>query len=59
MGTYGVTDKNIPANDRLIYAMDVPDCAEARSLAEDLGDSVRFYKLCLEPMIILLMAARS
>lgn len=44
-------DKSIPANERLIFAMDVPDCARARSLAEDLGDAVTFYKLGLELMM--------
>ena len=31
--------------------MDVPDCARARSLAEELGDAVTFYKLGLELMM--------
>ncbi len=31
--------------------MDVPDCARARSLAEDLGDAITFYKLGLELMM--------
>jgi orotidine-5'-phosphate decarboxylase len=31
--------------------MDVPDCDQARALAEDLGDSVTFYKLGLELMM--------
>lgn len=44
-------DKNIPNNERLIFAMDVPDCDQARSLAEQLGDSVTFYKLGLELMM--------
>ncbi|MBP6513634.1 MAG: orotidine-5'-phosphate decarboxylase [Steroidobacteraceae bacterium] len=43
-----MTPKNIPARDRLIFAMDVADAAEARRLAEQLGDSVTFYKLGLE-----------
>jgi len=38
----------IPASERLIFAMDVADTAEARALAEKLGDAVRFYKLGLE-----------
>jgi orotidine-5'-phosphate decarboxylase len=38
----------IAPQDRLIFAMDVPDAARARDLAEQLGDSVRFYKLGLE-----------
>jgi orotidine-5'-phosphate decarboxylase len=40
--------KSIPAHERLIFAMDVADTAEARRLAETLGDSVDFYKLGLE-----------
>ncbi len=46
-----MTDKNIPAKDRLIFAMDVPDCDRARTLAEELGDSVAFYKIGLELMM--------
>ena len=46
-----VTDKSIPANERLIFAMDVPDCDQARALARTLGDSVTFYKLGLELMM--------
>ena len=44
-------DKNIATKERLIFAMDVPDCDQARSLAEELGDSVVFYKLGLELMM--------
>lgn len=44
-------DKSIPAAERLIFAMDVPDAAQARQLADELGDSVRFYKLGLELMM--------
>ena len=40
--------KDIPCRDRLIFAMDVPDCDTAMALAEELGDSVIFYKLGLE-----------
>ncbi len=46
-----VTDKAIPAIERLIFAMDVPDCEQARALAQTLGDSVNFYKLGLELMM--------
>ena len=46
-----MNDKNIQNSDRLIFAMDVPDCDQARSLAETLGDSVTFYKLGLELMM--------
>ncbi len=38
----------IPRQERLIVALDVPSAGEARSLAEALGDSVRFYKVGLE-----------
>lgn len=38
-------------DERLIFAMDVPDCARARQLAEELGDAVTFYKLGLELMM--------
>ncbi len=43
--------KDIPDRDRLIFAMDVPDCDAARALAEDLGDAVTFYKIGLELMM--------
>ena len=46
-----MTDKNIPVKDRLIFAMDVPDCDRARMLAEELGDAVMFYKIGLELMM--------
>jgi orotidine-5'-phosphate decarboxylase len=38
----------IPRAERLIVALDVAAPAEARALAERLGDTVRFYKLGLE-----------
>ncbi len=41
----------ISPEERLIFAMDVPDADKARSLAIELGDSVRFYKLGLELMM--------
>ena len=44
-------DTSIPHNERLIFAMDVADCERARQLAEELGDSVRFYKIGLELMM--------
>jgi orotidine-5'-phosphate decarboxylase len=46
-----VNNKNIPVKDRLIFAMDVPDCDRARQLADELGDSVTFYKIGLELMM--------
>jgi orotidine-5'-phosphate decarboxylase len=43
-----MTPKDIPADERLIFALDVPDAWEARELVQELDDSVRFYKLGLE-----------
>ena len=43
--------KDIALKDRLIFAMDVPDCDAARHLADELGDAVTFYKLGLELMM--------
>ena len=42
-----VTQKNISTKDRLIFALDVPDCEVAKNLVKELGDSVHFYKLGL------------
>ena len=39
---------DIPARERLIFALDVPDLDRARTLVNTLGDSVEFYKLGLE-----------
>jgi orotidine-5'-phosphate decarboxylase len=46
-----LTDKNISSKDRLIFAMDVPDCDRARELATELGEAVTFYKIGLELMM--------
>jgi len=40
--------KNIPREERLIAALDVPDAEQAKSLVQRLGNSVRFYKVGLE-----------
>ena len=40
--------KPIPARDRLIFALDVPDAGQAKELAIALDDAVGFYKLGLE-----------
>ncbi len=40
--------KDIPVDERLIFALDVPSAEQARELVVKLGDSVRFYKLGLE-----------
>lgn len=39
---------DIPARERLIFALDVPDLDRARALIDMLGDAVQFYKLGLE-----------
>jgi orotidine-5'-phosphate decarboxylase len=43
--------KSIPSRDRLIFAMDVPDCDRAKELVTQLGDAVTFYKIGLELMM--------
>lgn len=40
--------KDIPAKDRLIFALDVPTADEAKALVEELGDAVTFYKIGME-----------
>ena len=40
--------KAIAADERLIMALDVPDIDKAKALIDELGDSVRFYKVGLE-----------
>jgi len=40
--------KPIPTDERLILALDVADTQSAQALVEQLGDSVRFYKIGLE-----------
>lgn len=40
--------KTIPAPDRLIHALDVPDAETARAMVTRLGPHVRFYKVGLE-----------
>src|SRR5437762_8349504 len=43
-----LSDKQIPARERLIFALDVPTVAEAKEVVEKLGESVLFYKLGLQ-----------
>ena len=38
----------IPPNERLIFALDVPDADDARRRVERLGDALSFYKIGLE-----------
>jgi orotidine-5'-phosphate decarboxylase len=40
--------KDIPARERLIFALDLPDVASAKTMVERLGDAVQFYKIGLE-----------
>lgn len=40
--------RDIPPRERLIFALDMADVAQARSLIARLGDAVSFYKLGLE-----------
>lgn len=40
--------QSIPATERLIFALDLPDLDQARRLIHQLGDHVKFYKLGLE-----------
>jgi orotidine-5'-phosphate decarboxylase len=46
-----LNNKNIASKDRLIFAVDVPDCDQARELVTELGDAVTFYKIGLELMM--------
>src|SRR4029077_3997360 len=39
---------NVPARERLMFAVDVPSIDEAKRVVTELGDSVVFYKLGLE-----------
>ena len=50
-GIEAVTTTDTATNERLIFAMDVPDCDRAREIADELGDSVVFYKIGLELMM--------
>lgn len=46
-----MTSRNITAEDRLIFALDVADCGTARELVAELDDAVTFYKIGLELMM--------
>ncbi len=43
-----LSEKDIPAKERLIFALDVPDTERAKKLVNDLGDAICFYKVGLE-----------
>jgi Orotidine 5'-phosphate decarboxylase / HUMPS family len=44
----GLSDKLIPAHERLIFALDFDTADDAKKLVEDLGENVHFYKLGLQ-----------
>ncbi len=46
-----MTDDTLNNRDRLIFALDVPEVADAKQLATELGDAVTFYKIGLELMM--------
>ena len=43
-----LSEKTIPPEERLIFALDVPDAGAARRLVETLREAVQFYKVGLE-----------
>ena len=43
-----LSQKPIPTNERLIFALDVSSVEEAKALVEQLGDAVQFYKMGLQ-----------
>jgi len=43
-----LSEKNIPAKERLIFALDVSSTDDAMNLVKQLGDSVIFYKIGLQ-----------
>jgi orotidine-5'-phosphate decarboxylase len=47
-GSARLSTKNIPPNERLILALDVPTSDQAREIVTRLGDAVVFYKLGLQ-----------
>ena len=48
MSATSLSQKSIPVNERLIFALDVPTIDEARQCVKNLGDTVIFYKLGLQ-----------
>ena len=43
-----LSSKDIPSQERLIFALDVPSIEKAKKLVNDLGDTICFYKIGLE-----------
>jgi orotidine-5'-phosphate decarboxylase len=44
----GLSDKSIPTQERLIFALDVDTAEDAKRLVKQLGECVTFYKLGLQ-----------
>ena len=40
-----MTDKNIPLNERIIFALDVTSHEEAMALVEKLDSEIKFFKV--------------
>ena len=43
--------KNIKLEDRLIFALDVPEVSDAKEIVIELDDSVNFYKIGMEMLM--------
>ena len=43
--------KDIKLEDRLIFALDVPEVNEAKAIVSELDDSVNFYKIGMEMLM--------
>ena len=43
--------KNIKLEDRLIFALDVPEFSDAKEIVIELDDSVNFYKIGMEMLM--------
>ena len=43
--------KNIKLEDRLIFALDVPEVANAKEIVRELDESVNFYKIGMEMLM--------
>ena len=43
--------KNINVEDRLIFALDLPEIGQAKDIITELDDSVNFYKIGMEMLM--------
>ena len=43
--------KNIKLEDRLIFALDLPEVLDAKEIVRELDDSVNFYKIGMEMLM--------